>query len=197
MASRPVEEACARRVPGCRGQRTVGAVGRRRGRDRQDHCVAGRASSGPVIAGSGCYRPAPRGEFRAGIRVTGRPADRRGTRTRGLTCPSLSGSRSIGCCLREQAADAVTDQRAVAAAFLSVVDRLADDGPVLLAIDDLQWLDPSSRSRDRIRCASAVRSGGTVGHRPHRARQQRLHLVAAIAPSRCHPPNPGASVVFT
>ncbi len=45
---------------------------------------------------------------------------------------------------REHAADAVTDQRAVAAAFLSVVDRLADNGPVLLAIDDLQWLDPST-----------------------------------------------------
>jgi hypothetical protein len=45
---------------------------------------------------------------------------------------------------REDAADAVTDQRAVAAAFLSVVDRLADNGPVLLAIDDLQWLDPST-----------------------------------------------------
>ncbi|MCT7657247.1 helix-turn-helix transcriptional regulator [Mycobacterium deserti] len=39
---------------------------------------------------------------------------------------------------------AVTDQRAVAAAFLSVVERLTDEGPVLLAIDDLQWLDPSS-----------------------------------------------------
>jgi DNA-binding CsgD family transcriptional regulator len=46
--------------------------------------------------------------------------------------------------LREQSADATTDQRAVAAAFLSVVDGLADDGPTLLAIDDLQWLDPSS-----------------------------------------------------
>ncbi len=45
---------------------------------------------------------------------------------------------------REHVADAVTDQRAVAAAFLSVVDRLIDNGPVLLAIDDLQWLDPSS-----------------------------------------------------
>lgn len=41
--------------------------------------------------------------------------------------------------------DAVTDQRAVAAAFLSVVERLSEDRPVLLAIDDLQWLDPSSR----------------------------------------------------
>ncbi|OBI84677.1 LuxR family transcriptional regulator [Mycobacterium sp. E740] len=40
--------------------------------------------------------------------------------------------------------DVVTDQRAVAAAFLSVVERLAAERPVLLAIDDLQWLDPSS-----------------------------------------------------
>ncbi|SEH67918.1 ATP-, maltotriose-and DNA-dependent transcriptional regulator MalT [Mycolicibacterium rutilum] len=40
--------------------------------------------------------------------------------------------------------DVVTDQRAVAAAFLSVVERLAEQGPVLLAVDDLQWLDPSS-----------------------------------------------------
>jgi ATP/maltotriose-dependent transcriptional regulator MalT len=38
----------------------------------------------------------------------------------------------------------MTDQRAVAAAFLAVIERLADVGPVLLAIDDLQWLDPSS-----------------------------------------------------
>ncbi|KUI02252.1 LuxR family transcriptional regulator [Mycobacterium sp. IS-3022] len=40
--------------------------------------------------------------------------------------------------------DAVTDQRAVAAAFLSVLERLAEERPVLMAIDDLQWLDPSS-----------------------------------------------------
>jgi DNA-binding CsgD family transcriptional regulator len=38
----------------------------------------------------------------------------------------------------------VTDQRAVAAAFLSVVELLAHDGALLLAIDDLQWLDPST-----------------------------------------------------
>jgi DNA-binding CsgD family transcriptional regulator/tetratricopeptide (TPR) repeat protein len=37
-----------------------------------------------------------------------------------------------------------TDQRAVAAGFLAVVDHLAREGPVLLAIDDLQWLDSSS-----------------------------------------------------
>ncbi|BBZ70250.1 helix-turn-helix transcriptional regulator [Mycobacterium paraseoulense] len=36
------------------------------------------------------------------------------------------------------------DARAVAAAFLAVTDRLAARGPLLIAIDDLQWLDTSS-----------------------------------------------------
>ena len=38
----------------------------------------------------------------------------------------------------------VTDQRAVAAAFLAVIERTTEKSPVLLALDDLQWLDPSS-----------------------------------------------------
>lgn len=46
--------------------------------------------------------------------------------------------------LRTGAGVAPTDQRAVAAGFLSVVEILADQAPVLLAVDDLQWLDPSS-----------------------------------------------------
>jgi DNA-binding CsgD family transcriptional regulator/tetratricopeptide (TPR) repeat protein len=46
--------------------------------------------------------------------------------------------------LRSDADTPATDQRAVAAAFLSVLGRLADETPVLLAIDDLQWLDPST-----------------------------------------------------
>jgi hypothetical protein len=62
--------------------------------------------------------------------------------------------------LRDQAADAVTDQRAVAAAFLSVVERLTDDGPVLLAIDDLQWLDPSTL---HVIAFAARRLSGPVG----------------------------------
>jgi DNA-binding CsgD family transcriptional regulator len=37
-----------------------------------------------------------------------------------------------------------TDQRAVAAGALSVIEGLADETPILLAVDDLQWLDPSS-----------------------------------------------------
>ena len=39
-----------------------------------------------------------------------------------------------------------TDQWVVAAAFVSVIEALAADAPVLLAIDDVQWLDPSSKA---------------------------------------------------
>ena len=39
----------------------------------------------------------------------------------------------------------VTDQRVTAAAFATVLNRLAADNPVLMAIDDVQWLDPSSK----------------------------------------------------
>lgn len=56
--------------------------------------------------------------------------------------------------------DTTTDQRAVAAAFLSVVERIADDGPVLLAIDDLQWLDPSS---SHVLAFAARRLTGPIG----------------------------------
>jgi DNA-binding CsgD family transcriptional regulator len=39
-----------------------------------------------------------------------------------------------------------TDQWVVAAAFVSMIEALAADAPVLLAIDDVQWLDPSSKA---------------------------------------------------
>lgn len=39
-----------------------------------------------------------------------------------------------------------TDQRVVAAGFVSILHALANDGPVLIAIDDAQWLDASSRA---------------------------------------------------
>jgi ATP/maltotriose-dependent transcriptional regulator MalT len=55
---------------------------------------------------------------------------------------------------------AVSDQRAVAAAFLSVIERLTDDGPVLLAIDDMQWLDQSSM---HVLAFAARRLTGPVG----------------------------------
>ena len=56
--------------------------------------------------------------------------------------------------------DTATDQRAVAAAFLSVVGYLTDQGPLLLAIDDLQWIDPSSQ---HVVAFAARRLSGPAG----------------------------------
>lgn len=53
-----------------------------------------------------------------------------------------------------------TDQRAVAAGLLSVIKSLADQAPVLLAIDDLQWLDPSSA---QVVAFAARRLSGRTG----------------------------------
>ncbi|MCV7041317.1 LuxR family transcriptional regulator [Mycolicibacterium moriokaense] len=61
--------------------------------------------------------------------------------------------------LRSHTGD-VTDQRAVAAAFLAVIERLAESGPTLLAIDDLQWIDPSSV---HVLAFAARRLTGSVG----------------------------------
>lgn len=46
--------------------------------------------------------------------------------------------------LRSDPDSAPTDQRAVAAGFLSTIRALADRSPVLIVLDDVQWLDPSS-----------------------------------------------------
>jgi DNA-binding NarL/FixJ family response regulator len=62
--------------------------------------------------------------------------------------------------LRVGADGPVTDQRAVSAGFLSVIERLAETSPVLLAIDDLQWLDPTSA---QIVTSAARRLAGAVG----------------------------------
>ncbi|HET7759822.1 MAG TPA: AAA family ATPase [Gaiellaceae bacterium] len=49
--------------------------------------------------------------------------------------------------------DARADPRAVAAGFLGALRLLAADGPLLLAVDDVQWLDPASLSALRFALA--------------------------------------------
>lgn len=53
-----------------------------------------------------------------------------------------------------------TDARVVSTAFLSVIERLAITSPVLLAIDDAQWLDVASRA---VVGFAARRFSGRVG----------------------------------
>ncbi|KUI27377.1 LuxR family transcriptional regulator [Mycobacterium sp. IS-1742] len=53
-----------------------------------------------------------------------------------------------------------TDQRAVAAAVRSVVERLAQASPVLVAVDDMQWLDPPTAV---VLASVARRCTGAIG----------------------------------
>ena len=62
--------------------------------------------------------------------------------------------------LRSHPSDEATDPRVVAAAFLSVIELLADAGPVLIGVDDLQWLDTSSAA---VVAFAARRLSGAVG----------------------------------
>ncbi|MDT5209592.1 MAG: hypothetical protein QOF67_2007 [Mycobacterium sp.] len=48
--------------------------------------------------------------------------------------------------LHEVSGGPLTDQQVVAAALMTIVATLASQAPVLIAIDDVQWLDPSSRA---------------------------------------------------
>jgi DNA-binding CsgD family transcriptional regulator len=62
--------------------------------------------------------------------------------------------------LRASSDDHTTDQHVVAAAFAAVFDRLVSDSPVLIAIDDLQWLDRSSKD---VLAFAARRFKGGIG----------------------------------
>ena len=62
--------------------------------------------------------------------------------------------------LRADAGDRATDQREVAASFLTVVEWVAEASPVLVVIDDLQWLDTSSQ---KVIAYAARRFAGRIG----------------------------------
>jgi len=63
-----------------------------------------------------------------------------------LACPRSSESPSIDSAARRQRWT-LTDQQVVAAALMTIVATLASQAPVLIAIDDVQWLDPSTGRR--------------------------------------------------
>ncbi|BBY80076.1 transcriptional regulator [Mycolicibacterium pulveris] len=62
--------------------------------------------------------------------------------------------------LRASGTGPATDQRVITAALVSVVEQASRDAPVLVAIDDVQWLDPSSQA---VLASAARRFSGPIG----------------------------------
>ena len=110
-------------------------------------------------------------------------------RTTSRSCPEPAGDHaqaqpnpfssltlSVVALRHEPAGNPPPDVHAIAAGMLSVGRRLPDTGPVVLAVDDVQWLDaPPSRTRVR---SPARRShpAGAAGRAP--TRRERSAAVA-------------------
>lgn len=81
-------------------------------------------------------------------------------RVRARLAPPLARALAVALLLEEPGAEPV-DQRAVGSAALGAIRVLAAEGPTLIAIDDLQWIDqPSARALDfALRRARALPVG--------------------------------------
>jgi DNA-binding CsgD family transcriptional regulator len=75
----------------------------------------------------------------------------------GLPAPQ---ERALAVALLRSDAEQSAELRATATAFVSVLAALAEETPVVVAIDDLQWLDPAS---ERVLAFAARRLPGRVG----------------------------------
>ncbi|HET7247097.1 MAG TPA: AAA family ATPase [Streptosporangiaceae bacterium] len=84
--------------------------------------------------------------------------------------------RALGVALlREEASGADLDPRAVGTGLTALLGLIGSDGPLMLAVDDAQWLDPASaralgfalrRLNDlQLRLVTAVRTEGPAGQR--------------------------------
>jgi DNA-binding CsgD family transcriptional regulator len=88
--------------------------------------------------------------------------------------------------LRVDAGESALRQRAVSAAALHVLVDLALRGPVLVAVDDLQWLDAPSVNvlRFVLRRISSAAVGVLVASRTSASEDDRLGLAEALPPGR-------------
>jgi DNA-binding CsgD family transcriptional regulator len=86
---------------------------------------------------------------------------------------------------RAELDDQGVDERSIAAAFLAVVESLADTNPVLIAIDDLQWVDPSSAQAIAFAARRLPARAGVLG-------TARAELSSGGAPPWLQMPEPDA-----
>lgn len=91
-----------------------------------------------------------------------------------------------GALLRVDAETSGLQQRAVSAATLNVIVRLAEEAPVVVAIDDLQWLDPPSARvlQFALRRVAPARVGVLLALRSDTCEDDPLALADALPPTR-------------
>ena len=86
--------------------------------------------------------------------------------------------------LLRREASASADPRTTASALLSVVTLLASREPLVIVIDDAQWLDPASgRAIEFVSRRLPPRAGIVVAHRPMAGRDCPIDLVRALPPA--------------
>lgn len=90
---------------------------------------------------------------------------------------------------RDERIGPATDERVVGSAFVSLVDGLSADAPLIVAIDDVQWLDPSTRAvvafgarrlKGRVGVAITERTGGADAHGTNWLQLNRLNGVERV-----------------
>ena len=116
--------------------------GRRRSRNRQDGALDGRRRGGRGARLPGVLLPPVRGGGALLVLGPGRPAGR----IRLARAPRAAGAAAQGAgdCAGPLGLRGPDRGDLVAFGFLNALQRLSDESPLLLAVDDVQWLDQPS-----------------------------------------------------
>ena len=193
-ADRDAQAPIVGREPELATVRAVVSARRRRARadrrpgHRQDDAVGGRARARARARLARARRAPERGRDAAAVRGADRPLRRRSSRARWPRCPRRSAPRWRSRCCGAEPAAAPPEPGAIALGFLNTLRALADDGPLLMAIDDVQWLDAASGRRARVRGAAAGARAGrrscSPAARAARARSSSRSSGAAWSASR-------------
>ena len=138
---------------------------------------------GARVRGPGPLGPAGRGRARPGPRGARRPARGVvGASCRG--CRRRAGMRSRSPCCSTRRTSPV-DARALGSAVLGVLQLLAEEQPVVVAIDDAQWLDAGSADAAGLRPAASRREPRAPAARAARRRGRRCRRWPSEASSGC------------
>ena len=151
---------CVGRVRRVRARRWVGAAVRGRCGDRQDGALAGRSASRARARFPGPVSRSSQSEVRTAFATLGDCLHRCWAEILPRLVPVQRRALEIAFLIREPEGPP-PETRLLATALLSVVGAIAEDGPIVLALDDVQWVDASSA--DIIRFVLRRLEGEPVG----------------------------------